>query len=132
MTNKKLINETVEIVVENLNSQMMLFGVERVTELPSRYYDKYSLGYIVGMLWIVLKTYGIDDIDNLKLAIKKAFKKIFGIQAFFLRREVNRSMLDDDMIFNSGRNKGLSEMNKFINGDVRIISGWISYAKNIK
>jgi len=96
--------------------------------LPENAFTNYSLGYINGLLKGALDQAGIEDSGTAIFGMKYCYMAIFGSEHTSGLIKHTSSLLkhgEDD--FTNGINDGLTEYERYAEGDIKAPVGWIHY-----
>ncbi|MCH8524573.1 MAG: hypothetical protein LAT52_08495 [Balneolales bacterium] len=99
--------------------------------LPERAFTNYSLGYINGLLKGALDHAGIEESETAIFGMKYCYQAIFGSEHTYGLIKHTSSLLkhgEDD--FTDGVNHGLTEYERYTDGEIKAPIGWIHYVFN--
>lgn len=120
-----------KVVISFLTSQLILYG-KNPSDLPSKARDKYSLGYITGVIDAIFERSTIDDVQNRKFeSFKSVTQQLFGSKDSKVAFSLLCNSIENDVEFYEAMSDGGTEFIKYINKQVIIPSEWARYIYDI-
>lgn len=96
--------------------------------LPEKAFTNYSLGYINGLLMGALDDADIDDTETAIFGMKYCYEAIFGSEhAHGLVKHTSSLLKHAEDTFTEGVNDGLTEYERYTDGEIKAPVGWIHY-----